>query len=101
MNRRTKIIMFMMIAVIIIISIVAILLKINLIQVEKENDNPETVPFLDIEKLENKKLFYKINYNINKYIKYIEKKNTEAIQDVSPNNEIILKNSCIRNMVIC
>lgn len=85
MEKSTKIIISMMIIVLIIIITIIAILKINQSQIEKENDNPETIAFTDVEKLSNKNLFYQINYNINKYITYIKEQNTEAINAISPN----------------
>lgn len=87
MEKTTKLVIYMIIVVIIIIITVIMLLLIN--KTEKENDNPETVAFTDIEKLNNKNLFYVINDNINNYYNYIQKQQTEAINSISKDGEII------------
>lgn len=89
MEKSKKLIIIMMVVVILIIIIVTILLKISQKEIQDENDNPETSSFSNIEKVNNKTLFHKINYNINNYYNYIKQQNTEGIKSISQNGATI------------
>ncbi len=94
MEKTTKIIVAIMIVVILIIIISVILLNLNktiIDQEQKEEDNPETVAFTDIEEINNKNLFFEIEYNINQYYQYVQSGNSIAINAISRENIVTLK----------
>lgn len=94
MEKTTKIIIAIMVIVILIIIISVVILNLNKTIVEKEQkeaDNPETLAFTDIEKIDNKNLFFMLEYNINQYYQYIKNQNNEAINAISRENVVELK----------
>lgn len=99
MDKTKKLIIAMMMLVVIIIIIIVILLNISKTESIKQNDNPTTEAFTDIEELYNKSLFFTINYNINKYYNYVQENNIEAVSAISVENPITLKNANNSNFI--
>lgn len=92
MNNSKKILITIMVLVICIILILIALLMLNK-QKGVEEDNPTTIAFEDIEKIDNKPLFFQIQNNVENYMRYLKGKNTEAINAISPKGVMVLDNT--------
>lgn len=95
MEKTTKIIIAMLAVIILIIIIIIILLNLNKTNIEnkqKEEDNPETSVFTDVEEITNKDLFFQIEKNIKTYFGYLEGNNISAIKAISSQNPVALIN---------
>lgn len=99
MDKTKKLIITMIVLVVSIVIIIVILLNINKKEVVKENDNPTTEAFTDVEQIYNKTLFFTINNNINKYYQYLQQNNKEAVLAISSKNPVTLKNANNTNFI--
>lgn len=99
MDKTKKLIITMIVLVVSIVIIIVILLNINKKEVVKENDNPTTEAFTDVEQIYNKTLFFTINNNINKYYQYLQQNNKEAVLAISSKNQVTLKNANNTNFI--
>lgn len=91
MDKKTVILVFMIIVTIIIIAVSAVLLIFINIQKQTINNNKnELNSFLTekVRKVENRDQFFNINNHIKKYMDYKKQNNTQAIQAIS-NKEVI------------
>lgn len=92
MEKLIKLIMSLIVIVIILVILIIIFLKINRANSAKQEDEI-LVASTDIEKIENKMLFFEIDYNIKKYYEYLEENNTKAISSISPSSVVKLQNT--------
>ena len=79
MEKSKKIILLMMIVIIIIILLIGTILMFTR-KKEINDEHPLSVSNTEIEKLENKDLFFNIDYYIRKYFGYVNAQNEEAIK---------------------
>lgn len=85
MEQYKKILIVITIIVICIICLTVALLMLQKKEVIKE-DNPPTLAFVNVEKLQNKTLFFQINDYIKTYVNYAIENNNTAINALSPNS---------------
>ncbi|MCI8481546.1 MAG: hypothetical protein HFJ27_00125 [Clostridia bacterium] len=81
MEKSKKIILLMMIVIIIIILLIGTILMFTR-KKEINDEHPLSVSNTEIEKLENKDLFFNIDYYIRKYFGYVNAQNEEAINQI-------------------
>lgn len=91
MKANKILISIILILLLIIVLIIAILL-LNNSKVKIQEDNPQTVAFEETEKIENKSLFYNIDGNIKKYIKYAYENNKNAMDAINPDSKVQIGN---------
>lgn len=87
MKNHKKILIGMIILVVCIIGIVIALLILHN-QTVIQQENPETVAFEDIEKLENKTLFFQIEEMVETYMNALSENNQDRIRALSPSKTI-------------
>lgn len=86
-NKILILIAILLVCIIIVIIALLMLRRETLI----EEDNPVTLAFEDTEIIDNKTLFFQIEQNIEKYMKYIIKGDQVAVSSISPSGAIQLK----------
>lgn len=103
MDKKTVILVFMIIVTIIIIAVSAVLLIFINIQKQTINNNKnELISFLTekVRKVENRDQFFNINNHIKKYMDYKKQNNTQAIQAISNKEVINIDNFQTREMYL-
>ncbi len=92
MKNKNKILIILAILLVCIIIVIIALLMLRK-ETLVEEDNPITLVFEDTEIIDNKALFFQIEQNIEKYMKYIAKGDQVAVNSISPSGAIQLKSN--------